>query len=143
MTVDDLRIKEKLNKSKDYLALLETIISSSKEEFSNDFENQIKAERCFEVLSQIMLDICTYIIATNKIATPTSYSNCMLKLGQSGILNLKKSEEYSKLIKMRILIVHQYDKIDYFLLFESLKTLISDFNDFQEEILLWVEKQNH
>ena len=42
---------------------------------------------------------------------------------------------------MRNIVVHQYGKIDYSLLFEGLCTLQKDFLEFQYQILEWVKKQ--
>ena len=119
--------------------MIQDILKSSENEFKNNFESQVKAERSFEVLTQIMLDICTHIIAMSQTASPTSYSDCMIKLGKINVLNEKKAQNYSKLIKMRNIIIHQYDTIDLSILYGSLKDLLSDFDQFKVEILYWIE----
>jgi uncharacterized protein YutE (UPF0331/DUF86 family) len=86
-----------------------------------------------------MLDICTHIISMSQISPPKSYADCMVKLGEMNIFETEQSRKFSNLIKMRNIIVHQYDSIDHSILYESLETLISDFKEFQDKILKWLD----
>lgn len=140
MSINKMKIKEKFSRSKDYISLINKILESSEDDFIRNFENQVIAERSFEVLTQIMLDICTHIIAMSQTTSPTSYSDCMTKLGKINILNEERSLKYSTLIKMRNVIVHQYDTINLSMLYESLSDLLIDFDNFKKEILEWLEK---
>lgn len=87
-----------------------------------------------------MLDICTHIIAMSQTTSPASYVDSMTKLGNIHILNKERSHKYSTLIKMRNVIVHQYDTINLSMLYESLSELLIDFGNFKKEILEWIEK---
>lgn len=140
MSINKMKIKEKFSRSKDYISLINKILESSEDDFIRNFEHQVIAERSFEVLTQIMLDICTHIIAMSQTTSPTSYSDCMTKLGKINILNEERSLKYSTLIKMRNVIVHQYDTINLSMLYESLSDLLIDFDNFKKEILEWLEK---
>ena len=99
------------------------------------------AERIFEILSQIILDICTHIIAHLKESPPQTYAECMKKLGILGILSTQTAEKATSLAKMRNIVVHQYGKINYILLFEGLRELHKDFPQLQNEVLAWIETQ--
>ena len=77
MEINKLKIKDKFKKSKDYIVLIENIFKQDLDSFLVSFDNQVKAERSFEVLTQIMLDICTHIVASSDISPPTSYADCM------------------------------------------------------------------
>ena len=139
MNINKIRIKDKFNQSKGYISLIETILKSSMDDFISNFDNQVKAERSFEVITQIMLDVCTHIISVSQTTPPTSYSDCMIKLSTLGILNSDKSKNLSNLVKLRNIIVHQYDAIDNGLLYVSLKELLTDFKEFQVTILNWIQ----
>ena len=140
--IDFLWIREKLLSSKKYWPKLMEIISKTCDVLENDVDLQLKAERIFEIFSQILLDICTHIIAHSKEPPPQTYSKCMEKLGKLGIIKPKTVEKATSLIKMRNFIVHQYSNIDYNILFEGLRELHKDFPQFQEEILIWIDSQN-
>ncbi len=99
------------------------------------------AERIFEILSQIILDICTHIIAHVKESPPQTYAECMEKLGNLGIISPQTAQKSTTLVKMRNIVVHQYGKINYHLLFEGLCELHQDFPQYQDEVLAWIDSQ--
>ncbi len=101
---------------------------------------QLQAERLFEVLSQIILDVCTHIVAHSNIQAPQSYIECINRLSELGILPQEKISTFSSLIKMRNLIVHQYGDIDHGILFNALKMLLEDFKEYQTIILTWLKE---
>ena len=143
MAVNSNFLKEKLAYSKKYIERLRRIIEISEEEFLNDFSLQLQSERIFEVISQLMLDICTHIIAHSKEPPPQTYSDCMKKLGKLDVITPQTAEKITSLEKMRNIIVHQYDTINYHLLFDGLCELHKDFLQFQEEILTWIDSQEN
>ena len=57
MEINKLKIKDKFKKSKDYIVLIENIFKQDLDSFLVSFDNQVKSERSFEVLSIIMIDI--------------------------------------------------------------------------------------
>ena len=105
----------------------------------DDIDLQLKAERIFEILSQILLDICTHIIAHSKEPPPQTYSDCMKKLGSLNIITPQTAEKAASMVKMRNIVVHQYTNINYNLLFEGLCELHQDFPLIQKEILAWID----
>ncbi len=141
MAVNSDFLKEKLAYSKKYIERLRRIIKISEEEFLDDFSLQLQSERIFEVISQLMLDICTHIIAHSSETPPSTYSDCMKKLVDVGVLGEDETNNFINIIKMRNLLVHQYGKVNLEILFASLKILDSDFSKFKEKILSWLENQ--
>ncbi|MHA1348046.1 MAG: type VII toxin-antitoxin system HepT family RNase toxin [Candidatus Heimdallarchaeaceae archaeon] len=140
MTVNPDFLKEKLVYSKKYIERLKRIIKIPKKEFLEDFSLQLQSERIFEVISQLMLDICTHIVAHSSETPPSSYSDCMNKLVNVGIIKEEESNNFINIIKMRNLLVHQYGTINLEILYASLNRLDSDFGKFKEIILSWIKK---
>ena len=141
MAVNSDFLKEKLAYSKKYIERLRRIISISEEDFLDNFSLQLQSERIFEVISQLMLDICTHIIAHSSETPPSTYSDCMKKLVDVGVIKEDESNNFINIIKMRNLLVHQYGIVNLEILFEGLKMLDSDFLKFKEKILSWIENQ--
>ena len=141
--VDFFWIREKLLSSKKYWPKLEDLLIKTPENLETDIDLQLKGERIFEILGQIILDICTHIIAYIKEPPPQTYSDCMKKLGKLDIITPETAEKTASLVKMRNIIVHQYEKINYHLLFDGLCELHKDFPQFQEEILMWISSQEN
>ena len=142
MAINSDFLKEKLVYSKKYLERLRRITEISEEAFLDDFSLQLESERIFEVISQLMLDICTHIIAHSSETPPSTYSECMKKLVGVGVINEDDSPKFIKIVKMRNLLVHQYSVIDQGMLYAALKMLVTDFIHFKNKILSWVEKQS-
>lgn len=141
MSINHVLIEEKLNNSKKYLKSLKKLLDNPEETFLIDLDMQLKGERLFEVLAQIMLDVCTHIVANSDIETPASYADCLKALEKLGLFSKERSTIFISIVKMRNLIVHQYGIIDYQMLFNSLKELDKDYLLFQNSILEWLEKK--
>ena len=141
--IDFFWIREKLLSSKKYWPKLEDLIIKTPDDFETDIDLQLKGERIFEILGQIILDICTHIIANSKEPPPQTYSDCMKKLGKLDVITPQTAEKITSLVKMRNIIVHQYDTINYHLLFDGLCELHKDFLQFQEEILTWIDSHEN
>ncbi|MCE7740918.1 MAG: DUF86 domain-containing protein [Candidatus Heimdallarchaeota archaeon] len=142
MSVNSDFLKERLAFSKKYIDRLKKIQSIPKEEFLQDFPIQLQTERIFEIITLIMLDVCTHIVAHSKETPPASYSDCMQKLADLNVISKENVSTYIKIIKMRNIIVHQYGEVDFEIVHSSLELLNEDFQNFKEQILTWLEKQN-
>ncbi len=143
MNVDELKIKEKLVFGDRYVNLIKETTAGGVETFSNSIDVQLKGERLFEIISQVILDICTHIVSrTNLVHPPDSYASCMKKLGELGILGQEEVTTFTELIKMRNLISHNYSSIDVKAVFNGLQKITGDYGLFKEKVLAWLETQD-
>jgi len=140
--IDAIWVREKFLSSKKYWSKLNELISKTSDDLESDLDLQLTAERIFEILIQIILDICTHIIANVKESPPQTYAECMKKLSNIGVISEQTGELAISLVKMRNIVVHQYGKINYSLLFEGLKELSEGFPIYQDEVLKWIESQD-
>ena len=122
--INQTLIKSKLAEVRPYLSKIQEF--STVNDLDN-LDNQLMSERLFEILSQIILDICTHISANSDFGPPQTYASCMDNLNKLSIIEDSKLPKFKDLIRMRNLIVHQYGDIDYELLFNGLKKIESDF----------------
>ncbi|HEY0087693.1 MAG TPA: HepT-like ribonuclease domain-containing protein [Candidatus Lokiarchaeia archaeon] len=139
--INTTRLREKFLFSKKYMSKLNDIILEPSENLKTDLDLQLKAERIFEILSHIILDTCTHIIAHSKEPPPETYADCIKKLERIGIISAHTTEKVISLVKMRNIVVHQYGKINYDLLFKGLSELHQYFPQYQNEILIWISNQ--
>ena len=142
MPINHSYINEKLASSKKYLETLKSIQEIPKFDFLENFPAQLQAERLFEILTLIMLDICTHIVANSTELPPESYSDCIIALARLNVITSDDSEKFVKIIKMRNIIVHQYGKVDLELLYNGIQMLDKDFRKFKEEITKWLNSQS-
>ena len=110
----------------------------SEDEFIQDWRIFTSCERIYEVMIQIMIDICTHIISFYPYK-PQNSGECIHNLIQEGILLNPLGENLISSIKMRNLLVHQYGIVDYSLLYNTIEQVISDSNEFKTQILNWLD----
>jgi uncharacterized protein YutE (UPF0331/DUF86 family) len=134
-------IKDKFVHAQRYLNEVALVLEHPLEEYVTDLGLQLKAERLFEVLSQIILDVCTHLVSREKTADPPgSYGDCMLLLEDMGVLKKVNGEgaKFQTMIKMRNFIVYDYARIDNKIVYTSLEQLVEDFPLYQKRVLAWL-----
>ena len=90
-------IRDKFLQIKKYWKILEKITSTDASSLETDIDLQLKAERLFEVFSQLILDICTHIVSKINEPPPPTYSDCMKTLFKIKVITsemAEKNEEY-------------------------------------------------
>ncbi len=83
---------------------------------------------------QICVDISSHIIADRDIPSPTTMADSFLALKATGIINDKLSERMRKAVGFRNISVHEYDKIDWNIVFSIVHYRLNDFKDFASAI---------
>ena len=139
--MDTLYIKNKFVEADPYLNELRTLTKLNADEYLENFQRTLAGERLFEIISQIILDICTHIVARLEVEKPSNYSDCITTLSKQGILEIEFGKRIAELIKMRNIIVYRYGKIDQSLVFSSLKTIQADFEKYKSSVLSWMKNQ--
>jgi len=132
------RIIEKFDQSKQYIGYIKEVTSHTAQEYSKNPDLQFKGERLFEIITQIMLDVCSHIVANSNLSAPKSYADCMNALHTLDIIEQKEVQKYRQIIQMRNLISHRYGEINHAFVFKSLHDIISDFEEYKECVLLWM-----
>ena len=98
------------------------------EEIFLNYEKQATVERLMERIIARDIDINQYLIRQlNKDVIPQNYRQTVLRLSDLGIYDEKFGERISKSIGIRNVLIHDYDKIDFKLLYSSISDCISDY----------------
>ena len=85
-------------------------------------------ERALQVAVEIVIDISERIIALENCGHVESASECIKKLVVLKILKLE--QPFEKMVKLRNIIVHQYEHINPEILFDLTKNCIDNFKKF-------------
>lgn len=136
-------IKRKLSLIQDDLAKLSNLSDYSFDDIARDFIKQAAVERFLERIITRAIDINQHIIselATKDTSPPKDYKNTFILLSELGIYSKEFAEEISKSIGTRNLLVHEYDKIDPKLIYNSISDCLRDYHQYIEHILLFLEK---
>lgn len=139
--IDEKKVKEKFILTNKYLDKIKDIVDNyTVSDFKRNTDRQIIAERSYEVVCISIIDVCTLIMSSQS-ELPGSYAECMDILGEKEIIPRSLAERLANAVRMRNFIVHQYEKIDYELLYNSLSDLVNDFYAFKKAISSWMNQE--
>jgi uncharacterized protein YutE (UPF0331/DUF86 family) len=124
-------IARKLSKMSQYLQDLAPYRNLDYKDFMID---HYKLERLIELLLMTASDIVFHLLSMKGEAPPGSYRAAFLRVGEMGILSEKLSKNLSLGAGLRNILVHEYEEIDYQLLYRSIPQIIEDLSRFVEEV---------
>jgi len=114
------------------LRLEKSLEHVSYEDFKDDWILRSMAERALQVAVEIMIDIAERIIALENAGPVAAAAAAIGKLVDLGIL--ESEEPYADLVRLRNLIVHEYERIDPQVLYTIATSRLSDFRRFRDEL---------
>ena len=138
------KIFEKIDNLKEYfnylLQLREEI--KNKEEFLADFRLYGNVERYLQLSIQTIIDIIHLIIVDLELKRPQDNYEAVSVLCEKKIIPENLAGKISKMIGIRNILVHEYGKIDRGKIYEILQENITDIEEFQKIILLYIKQSN-
>ena len=142
MSVDDDYIRKKFFSIRKHVERIKVLINLPIKEIEDELDNQVKAERYFEIIAQSIIDICTHIVSRKSVNIPQTYADCMKELAKLKIITNTLAERLSQMVKMRNLVVHQYEIIDHELVINSLRELLDDLKLYKGAIFQWMDNDH-
>ncbi|MGI6341080.1 MAG: type VII toxin-antitoxin system HepT family RNase toxin [Minisyncoccales bacterium] len=121
-------VEKKVSLIEEDIKRLKDFGNMTAEEIFLNYEKQATVERLMERIIARAIDINQYLIRQlNKDVIPQNYRQTFLILSDLGIYDEKFGERISKSIGIRNVLIHDYDKIDFKLLYSSISDCISDY----------------
>jgi len=102
------------------------------DEFREDWVIRSMSERAVQVCAEIIIDIAERLIAMNNAGPAATAAESIEKLHILGLI--QSVEPYRSMVRLRNLIVHQYEVIDPSLLYSIVTEKLDDFLKFRDEI---------
>lgn len=136
-------IKRKITLIQDEMVKLSDLAKYTIDEVAKDFVKQAAVERLLERIITRAIDINQHIAAESEdknISAPKDYKETFAALADIGIYDKKFAEEISKSVSTRNMLVHEYDKVDYSKVYNSIGDCLRDYNKYCEYILNYLEK---
>ena len=81
-----------------------------------------------------IIDISQHVTSEKLGRTPESYSDAIRDLGAAGILDQPFADRFSRVAKLRNVLVHLYDSVDIAFLFSLVPSFTKDTNAFLKQI---------
>ena len=121
-----------------YLDRLQSFESVSLDEYLNNFDLQLIAERLIQLIVEVASDINSYLLVQIYQKTPESYFESFIEAGKQGIITQELAAELAKSAGMRNRLVHQYEEINHRLVFTAIPIALQKFPIFIQQIVTYI-----
>jgi len=123
-------IRRKLISLSKYIEELEPFLDYSYEQYVSNYFIKRTGERLIQLIVENMVDINSIIIAQMNHTPPKDYYSSFEIVGQLGVIPKEFAKELAPCTGMRNRLVHEYDKIEDRIVFESIRLLIKLANSY-------------
>lgn len=127
-------IRRKLISIAEYIQELEPFLDYSYEQYVANYFIKRTGERLLQLIVENMVDINSIIIAEMNHVPPKDYYSSFEIVGELGIIPPEFAKELAPCTGMRNRLVHEYDKIQDEIVFQSIKPVIKMVNPYMEFI---------
>lgn len=103
-------------------------------DFADFMADHYKIERLIELLVMAAADIALLLLLIRGEAPPGSYRAAFLRLGELHIIDPELSKDLSLGAGLRNILAHEYEAIDYRLLWQSVPQIIQDIDSFIRQV---------
>ena len=127
-------IENKISAVRKYLKILGRYKKYTQKEIENNLDLKGAVERYLYLAVQATIDLAEAVIAYKKLRKPSTLSESFYILKEENIISDKLSEKLVKMTGFRNVIAHDYDRLDYSIVFDVLKNKLKDVEDFLKKI---------
>lgn len=123
-------IENKISATKKYLKILEGYKKYSQQEIEENVDIRGAVERYLYLATQATIDLAEAVIAFKNLRKPTSLSESFYILNEEGIVSKELTEKMVGMTGFRNVIAHDYEKINYTIVYEVLQHGLEDVEEF-------------
>lgn len=131
----DLKVIEnKISSVKKYLKIVEEYKKYSQKEIESDLTLRGATERYLYLVVQAAIDLAEAVVSYKGLRKPTTFSEAFYILNDENIIAGELTEKMVKMTGFRNIIAHDYEEIDYSIVYDILNTGTNDIKDFLKAI---------
>ena len=123
-------IKAKLNTMRENLVKLKAELEVTDEAIKRDDRSKSALERYFQLVVDGAVGINEHIISEENLEVPDDYFGTFAILGKAGVLPTEFSEKIAPSVGLRNQIIHQYEKIDVYLMLQNIRNNIHQYDEY-------------
>ncbi len=127
-------IENKISSVKKYLKLLERYKNYSRNEIENNPDIRGAVERYLYLTTQAVLDLAESLISYKKFRKPTALRESFDILQEENQISMDLAEKLVKMAGFRNIMAHDYEKINYDIVYDVLHHRLKDITEFLEII---------
>lgn len=126
---------KKLEQMLELLGELESLLARPYPEFESDKIVCRAAERNFQLLVNLAVDVNLYLVAERTGKTPDSYRQSFVELARIGVLERTLAETLGRSAQLRNILVHEYDfDVDVGMFYRSVREFLGPFRQYMQAI---------
>ena len=133
-------IENKISGIQKYINILNKYQSVTKEEILNDLTLRGAVERYLYLLVQATIDLAEAVISFKGLRKPTTMRESFDILYEESIIPLELNERLIRMVGFRNILTHDYESIDYDIVYKVLKKDVEDIKWFIETIKKYLSK---
>lgn len=123
-------IESKISSIQKYLQILKGFQIYSQKQIEGDVHLKGSAERYLYLLTQSVLDLAEAIISFKDLRRPQTYSESFDILQEEKLISPDQTEKLVKMAKFRNIISHDYENLDFVIIYDVLQNHLQDIEDF-------------
>ncbi len=127
-------IKAKLNAMRENLVKLKAELEATDEALKKDDRAKSALERYFQLVVDAAVSINEHIISEENLEVPDDYFGTFPILGKAGILPMEFAEKIAPSVGLCNQIIHQYEKIDVYLMLQNIRKNIHQYDEYMSLI---------
>jgi uncharacterized protein YutE (UPF0331/DUF86 family) len=132
-------IFKKIEQIRQLLGELTPLVDIDFETFSRDMKLVRSAERNFQLMVDIAIDINGHIITEHSGKAPDTYRQSFIELGALGVFSVATADGLAGTASLRNILVHEYDfEEDYQKFFEATKSSIALYEEYCQSVYQFV-----
>ena len=135
MTTKLYQIEEKINKIKHYLNILFQLQKYSLEQITKNVILKGAVERYLYLATDSVISLIEMVISFKSLQKPMYYSDSVDILSENGIINNAQQKLLHKIIGFRNIMAHDYEKVDYQIVYSILQNNLTDISEFCDYII--------
>ncbi|MBM4136508.1 MAG: DUF86 domain-containing protein [Nitrospira sp.] len=123
-------IENKISSARKYSAILKRYRGFAKEKICNNTDIRGAVERYLYLEAQSVIDLAEAVIAHNDFRKPTTMSEAFYILNEEKIISKKLTEKLVRMVGFRNVLAHDYEDIDYDIVYKVLQEGLNDIEVF-------------
>jgi len=123
-------IENKITSIQKYLKILDNYKKYSREEIENKFDIRGSLERYLYLAIQAAIELAEAVISFRDFRKPTTLKESFEILEEEKVISLELCDKMAKMTGFRNIVAHDYEKINYDIVFDVLNNRLGDIKDF-------------
>jgi uncharacterized protein YutE (UPF0331/DUF86 family) len=123
-------IENKISSAKKYLIILEDYKKYSREEIEKNIDIKGAVERYLYLAIQAVIDLAEAVLAYKNLRKPATIAETFYILNEAKIIDGGLTEKLVKMAGFRNIIAHDYEEINYDIVYDVLQNKLKDLEEF-------------